>query len=65
MARLLLLGSHANVEIEQMPLDDVIQARCVGLGAHSACGWKADYDGMDDAVEYAATDHADKSEAPA
>lgn len=64
MARLMLIGEVAQVELTTDDLDDVVIARCrlhptVIRSTGAPCPWTERYDCMDDATEYAA-DHADR-----
>lgn len=61
MAKLMLIGEVAHVELEIVPEDGTVLATCRdhpeifdGYG----CGWSRNYDDLRDASEYAA-DHAD------
>lgn len=63
MAKLMLCGFAANVELTSDPEDGQTIATCVehriGAGHFPApCGWTERYDTLDDAAEYAAG-HAD------
>lgn len=65
MARLMLGGDMARVELTTDPEDGQVIARCDEhspfdgrLAPPGDCSWTERYDTMDDAVEYAA-DHAD------
>lgn len=64
MAKLMLIGSVAQVEIVRDPLDGDLTATCVkhggGMGEWPgiACDWSETYDDLNDATEYA-SDHAD------
>jgi hypothetical protein len=61
MARLILQGDVAEVELTIDDEDGQIIATCVqhpGRWQTGGCGWTERYDGMDDATEYAAY-HAD------
>jgi hypothetical protein len=61
MARLVLIGDVAEVELTTDDEDDQIIATCAkhpGRWQSGGCGWTERYDGMDDATECAA-DHAD------
>jgi hypothetical protein len=66
MARVIVSGPHAKVDLTVEPTEGGVIATCVGHtdsdgwpARASACDWTATYDTMDDATEYAA-DHADR-----
>ncbi len=65
MAKLMLIGSMAKVEITRDPLDGDLTATCVEHSESDGrkfppgnCDWSETYDDLGDATEYAA-DHAD------
>ena len=64
MARLMLIGTMAQVELTSDPEDGQTIATCVdhnGIPRYNfahGCRWEERYDTLDDAAEYAA-DHAD------
>jgi hypothetical protein len=60
MAKLMLIGAVAQVELTSDPEDDQIVATCAmhAPWGRRGCGWTQRYDTLDDAAEYA-TDHAD------
>jgi hypothetical protein len=61
MAKLMLIGTVAEVEITRDPLDGDLTAACVKHGViknQNGCPWTETYDDLGDAVEYA-SDHAD------
>jgi len=65
MAKLMVIGEVAQVEITRDPLDGDLTAKCQGhikptdtLPTLPACDWSETYDDMNDAVEFA-SDHAD------
>ena len=60
MARLILAGQHARLELTSDPEDGGTIATCLSTG----CDWTETYDTLDDAAEYAA-DHADRAMHPA
>lgn len=60
MARLILEGARARVELEPDQVDGGMVAKCLTAG----CPWTEVYDTTDDATEYAA-DHADRGQCPA
>lgn len=57
MAKLMLIGETAQVELTTDPEDGQTIATCTSHGFHD-CDWTERYDTLDDASEYAA-DHAD------
>lgn len=61
MAKLILTGEVAQVELTTDDDDGQVIATCfLHAGKEEGqCAWTERYDGMDDAVEYAA-DHADR-----
>lgn len=63
MARLMLVGETATVELTSDPEDGQTIATCVAHQPASAvkCGWTERYDTLDDASEYAAG-HADSGD---
>ena len=60
MARLMVIGKVAQVEITRDPLDGDLTAKCALHPTVRAygCGWSETYDDLNDATEYA-SDHAD------
>ena len=63
MARLMLIGEVADVELSTDPEDGQVIARCQGhpktlTTFGKPCSWTERYDDLGDATEYAA-DHAD------
>lgn len=68
MAKLMLVGAMAQVEIEQDEEAENWVARCVEhsasdgrLAPAGACSWQEHYDDLNDATEYAAP-HADNGD---
>ena len=60
MAKLMLIGDVAHVEILTDPEDEELTlARCTAHPFAPLCRWSERYDTMDDATQYAAT-HADE-----
>jgi hypothetical protein len=59
MAKLMLIGEVAEVELTSDPEDGQIVATCSVHDASPACTWTERYDDMDDAVQYAGR-HADR-----
>lgn len=65
MAKLMLIGEAAEVELTSEPIEGGVVATCVGHPSDnpwrvtSPCGWAETYDDLGDATEYAA-DHADR-----
>lgn len=62
MARTIIKGDVAEIELTINDEDGQVVATCVDHQGHDivdACPWTERYDGMRDAVEYAA-DHADR-----
>lgn len=64
MAKLILQGPYADVELTPDPEDGQTIATCVvhrvmPLEPRADCSWTERYDTLDDAAEYAA-DHADR-----
>ena len=60
MARLILRGQVADVELTVEPTEGGVVATCLGHSVSPMeCTWTETYDSMDDATEYAA-DHADE-----
>lgn len=59
MAKLMLIGDVANVELTVDDEDGQIIAICTLHPEVSECGWTERYDTLRDASEYAA-DHADR-----
>jgi hypothetical protein len=69
MAKLMLIGAIAHVELASDPEDGQTVATCVEhstsdgrLAPPGSCTWTTRYDTLDDASEYAA-DHADTGKA--
>jgi|1185.fasta_scaffold1986332_1 nitrous oxidase accessory protein NosD len=61
MAKLILQGNVAQVELTTDDEDDQVVATCIehqGRYFSDACAWTQRYDTLNDAAEYAA-DHAD------
>ncbi len=64
MAKLMVVGKVAHVEITRDPLDGDLTANCKGHGmldglpSTGPCPWSETYDDLNDATEYA-SDHAD------
>lgn len=61
MAKMMLIGEAAQVEITRDPLDRDLTAKCVKHGViknQNGCDWSKTYDDLNDAAECAA-DHAD------
>ena len=59
MARLILKGVVAEVELTRDAVDDRVYAECIEHPDDEACNWADHYDDMNDATEYA-TDYADE-----
>jgi hypothetical protein len=66
MARILVVGSIATVELAVEPVDGGVIGTCVKHSPYDSrltvprvCAWTAIYDDMNDATEYAA-EHADE-----
>lgn len=56
MARIILDGPRARVELTHDQEEGGIIATCLGV----ACSWTERYDDLNDATEYAGTEHADR-----
>lgn len=64
MAKLMLIGKAAEVELETDPVDGGVIATCrthhyTRNSRHPGCGWTACYDDLNDGAEYA-QGHADR-----